>query len=214
MWTGFRIALGGAQEYFSIKPDLAVYSKACANGMPIALLTGRADIMELFNNEVFSYTTFGGEALSLAACIATIKELRDKDVPRYLDKQGVKLKDGYNEIAREYGMEQYTHCTGYNCRSMVAFNPVAGNTLELKTLMQQEMIKRGILWAGFHNMCFSHSDADIDYTLSAYKDIMPVIKSAIESGDIQSYLKGEVLEAVFRKVSNYNIKPKQTTIAG
>ena len=208
MWTGFRIALGGAQEYFKVQPDLAVYSKACANGMPIALLIGRADVMELFNKEVFSYTTFGGEALSLAACIATIKELRDKNVPQYLDEKGALLKDGYNEIARQSGMDSYTHCIGYNCRSMVAFSPIAGNALELKTLMQQEMIKRGILWAGFHNMCFSHSDEDIRYTLEAYKDIMPLMKDAIESGNITSYLRGEVLEAVFRKVNNYNIKPK------
>jgi glutamate-1-semialdehyde 2,1-aminomutase len=208
MWTGFRIALGGAQEYFKVQADLAVFSKACANGMPIALLTGRADVMKLFNKEVFSYTTFGGEALSLAACIATIKELRDKNVPQYLDEKGALLKDGYNEIARQYGMDSYTHCIGYNCRSMVTFSPVAGNALELKTLMQQEMIKRGILWAGFHNMCFSHSDEDIRYTLEAYKDIMPLMKEAIESGSVASYLRGEVLEAVFRKVNNYNIKPK------
>ena len=62
MWTGFRIALGGAQEYFNVKPDLAVYSKACANGMPIAFLTGRGDVMELLNHEVFSYTTFWGRS--------------------------------------------------------------------------------------------------------------------------------------------------------
>ncbi|WP_118976207.1 aminotransferase class III-fold pyridoxal phosphate-dependent enzyme [Taibaiella koreensis] len=214
MWTGFRIALGGAQEYFGVTPDLAVYSKACANGMPIALLTGRSDVMELFNSEVFSYTTFGGEALSLAACIATIEELRDKQVPQYLDEKGALLKDGYNNLVRELGMEAYTHCIGYNCRSMITFSPVAGNGLELKTLMQQEMIKRGILWAGFHNMCFSHTPEDIEYTLSAYADVLPLIKTAIENGNVQQYLKGEVLEAVFRKVNNYNIKPKTTPVAG
>jgi glutamate-1-semialdehyde aminotransferase len=208
MWTGFRIALGGAQEYFGVKPDLAVYSKACANGMPLALLTGRADVMNLFNREVFSYTTFGGEALSLAAGIATIHELRDKNVPKYLDEKGALMKDGYNRIAREAGLDQYTECIGYNCRSMVTFKPAAGNVLELKTLLQQEMIKRGVLWAGFHNMCFSHSEEDIAYTLSAYRDTMPILKAAIESGDAKPFLKGEVLEAVFRKVSNYNIKPK------
>lgn len=207
MWTGFRIALGGAQEYFKVTPDLAVYSKACANGMPIALLTGRADVMELFNSEVFSYTTFGGEALSLAASIATIKEIRDKNVPAYLDEKGGIIKDGYNEIAKEFGLENLTKCIGYNCRSMVTFAPEAGNGLEVKALMQQEMIKRGILWAGFHNMCFSHSDEDIQYTLSAYREVMPILKEAIESKDVKSYLKGEVLEAVFRKTSNYNIKP-------
>ncbi|MGZ3873568.1 MAG: aminotransferase class III-fold pyridoxal phosphate-dependent enzyme [Mucilaginibacter sp.] len=208
MWTGFRIAIGGAQEYFDVKADLAVFSKACANGMPIALLTGRADVMELFNSEVFSYTTFGGEALSLTACIATVNELRDKNVPRYLDEKGALMKDGYNRIAIETGMDIYTRCIGYNCRSMVTFTPEAGNALELKTLMQQEMIKRGVLWAGFHNLCYSHSDEDIAYTLSAYRDVMPIMKAAIENGNVKQYLKGEVLEAVFRKVSNYNIKPK------
>ncbi|MDR6561409.1 MULTISPECIES: aminotransferase class III-fold pyridoxal phosphate-dependent enzyme [unclassified Arcicella] len=207
MWTGFRIALGGAQEYFNVVPDLAVYSKACANGMPIALLTGRADVMELFNSDVFSYTTFGGEALSLAASIATIKEIRDKNVPAYLDAKGQIIKDGYNEIAKEFGLENLTKCIGYNCRSMVTFAPEAGNGLEVKALVQQEMIKRGVLWAGFHNMCFSHSDEDINYTLSAYREVMPILKEAIESNDLKSYLKGEVLEAVFRKTSNYNIKP-------
>jgi len=207
MWTGFRIAVGGAQEYFNVVPDLAVYSKACANGMPIALLTGRADVMELFNSDVFSYTTFGGEALSLAASIATIKEIRDKNVPAYLDAKGQIIKDGYNEIAKEFGLENLTKCIGYNCRSMVTFAPEAGNGLEVKALVQQEMIKRGVLWAGFHNMCFSHSDEDINYTLSAYREVMPILKEAIESNDVKSYLKGEVLEAVFRKTSNYNIKP-------
>lgn len=207
MWSGFRIALGGAQEYFKVVPDLAVYSKACANGMPIALLTGRADVMELFNSEVFSYTTFGGEALSLAACIATIKEIRKKNVPKYLDEKGQIIKDGYNQIAQEFGMENLTKCIGYNCRTMVTFAPEAGNGLEVKALMQQEMIKRGILWAGFHNMCFSHSDEDLNYTLSAYREVMPIVKEAIESQNVKSYLKGEVLEAVFRKTSNYNIKP-------
>jgi glutamate-1-semialdehyde aminotransferase len=210
MWTGFRIAIGGAQEYFGVTPDLAVYSKACANGMPIAFLTGRSDVMELLNSQVFSYTTFGGEALSLAACKATINELRDKNVPQYLDEKGALLKDGYNQIAIEFGMDKYTRCIGYNCRSMVTFTPEAGNGLEVKALMQQEMIKRGVLWAGFHNMCFSHSDEDIRYTLSAYRDLMPIVKEAIESGDVKKYLRGEALEAVFRKVSDYNIKPKNT----
>lgn len=212
MWTGFRIALGGAQEYFNVKADLAVFSKACANGMPIALLTGRADVMELFNSEVFSYTTFGGEALSLAACIATINELKDKNVPAYLDKKGALLKDGYNQLAIELDMDRFTRCTGFNCRSIVLFTPAAGNNLEVKTLMQQEMIKRGVLWAGFHNMCFSHTDEDINYILSAYREVLSIVKKAIENDDVKSHLRGEVLEAVFRKVSNYNIKPKTAVL--
>jgi glutamate-1-semialdehyde aminotransferase len=207
MWTGFRIAVGGAQEYFGVTPDLACYSKAFANGMPISLLTGRREIMQLFQDEVFFFTTFGGEALSLAAAVATINEMIEKNVPAYLAEKGKLLKDGYNALAVELGIDRYTRCTGYDCRSLVSFDATAGNPLEVKSYVQQEMIKRGILWSGFHNMSFSHSDADVEYTLKAYREVLGLLKEAVAAGDVTSRLKGKPVEAVFRKVSNFNMKP-------
>lgn len=200
MWTGFRLALGGAQEYFGIKPDLAVYSKACANGMPIAFLTGRDDVMSLFETDVFYFTTFGGEALSLAATLVTIDEMKSKNVPQYLATQGQKIKDGFQALAAKHGMDDYISIGGYPCRSIVNFSEKAGDGLVLKTYLQQEMIRRGILWSSFHNMCFSHSDEDVQYTLNAYDDIFPTFKSLIESQSVASALEGQVLEPVFRKV--------------
>jgi glutamate-1-semialdehyde 2,1-aminomutase len=207
MWTGFRIAVGGAQEYFGVTPDLACYSKAFANGMPISLLTGRRDVMKLFQEEVFFFTTFGGEALSLAAAVATIREMIEKDVPAYLAAKGKKLKDGYNALAVELGIDGYTRCTGYDCRSLVSFDASAGNPLEVKSYVQQELIKRGILWAGFHNMSYSHTDEDVTYTLKAYREVLGLLKEAVEAGDVAARLKGKPVEAVFRKVSNFNMKP-------
>ncbi len=207
MWTGFRIALGGAQEYFGIKADLATYSKAIANGMPISVLTGRWDIMKLVEDQVFFYGTFGGEALSLAAAKETILELREKNVPAYLDRQGKKLKDGYNELAGEYGMD-YTGAKGYNFRTLMTFDAKAGNPLEMKSLLQQEMIKRGVLWGGFHNMSLSHTDADIEHTLAAYRQALPILKKAVEEGNVKKYLRGEPVKPVFRRVGNFNTKPR------
>lgn len=200
MWTGFRLALGGAQEYFGIKPDLAVYSKAVANGMPIAFLTGRDDVMSLFDTDVFYFTTFGGEALSMAATIATIDEMKEKDVTGYLASQGQKIIDGFNTLVQKHGMQDYISISGFPCRSIVNFKPAAGEGLIPKTYLQQEMIKRGILWSSFHNMCFSHSDEDVQYTLNVYDDIFPQFKKAIESGTLRNEIKGELLEPVFRKV--------------
>jgi glutamate-1-semialdehyde 2,1-aminomutase len=208
MWTGFRIALGGAQEYFNVKADLACFSKAVANGMPIAILTGRKDVMDLLDKDVFFYTTFGGEALSLAAAKATINEIKEKNVPAYLQKQGNKLKTGYNKIAADLELN-YTKCSGYDCRTIISFNDSAGNPLELKSLVQQELIKRGILWSGFHNMSFSHSDEDIEYTLKAYKEVLPILKKAVDEKNVTGYLKGKPVEPVFRKTSDFNIKPKK-----
>ncbi|KAI9446907.1 glutamate-1-semialdehyde aminotransferase [Russula earlei] len=207
MWTGFRIAVGGAQEYFEVTPDLACYSKAFANGMPISLLTGRKEIMDLFNEEVFFFTTFGGEALSLAAAVATIQEMIDKNVPAYLAAKGKLLKDGYNAIAEELGISHYTRCVGYDCRSLITFDASAGNPLELKSYVQQELIRKGILWSGFHNMSFSHTDEDIQYTLQAYREVLQLLKEAVEKSTVAASLKGKPVEAVFRKVTNFNTKP-------
>jgi glutamate-1-semialdehyde aminotransferase len=207
MWTGFRFALGGAQEYFGVQADLICYSKAVANGMPLSILAGRGDVMRLLEKDVFFYTTFGGETLSLAAAKATILELRSKRVPEHLSRQGKKLRDGYNQIAKELGLD-YTSCVGFDCRTVVTFNSSAGNPLEMKSLVQQEMIRSGVLWGGFHNMCFSHSDADIDHTLQAYREVLPILKRAVERRDVRGYLLGEPVEPVFRKTTNFNVKPK------
>jgi glutamate-1-semialdehyde aminotransferase len=208
MWSGFRIAVGGAQEYFGVKSDLACFSKAVANGMPLSVLTGKKEIMSVLEKDVFFFNTFGGEALSLAAAKATINEMIEKNVPAQLAKQGNKLKVGYNKIASDFGMN-YTKCSGFDCRTIMTFDSSAGNPLEMKSLVQQEMIKRGILWGGFHNMSFSHSDSDIEYTLKAYKEVLPILKKAVEENNVKGYLRGEPVEPVFRKVSNFNMKPKK-----
>lgn len=207
MWTGFRFALGGAQERFGVQADLACFSKAIANGMPISVLSGRGDVMRLFDKDVFFFTTFGGEALSLAAAKATIMELRDKEVPALLERHGDKLKDGYNRIARDLDLA-YTACSGFGCRSIVTFAPKTGSALELKSLVQQEMIARGVLWSGFHNMSASHSDADVERVLAAYAEVLPILRDAVAKGRVSELLRGEPVEPVFRKTSNFNVKPR------
>ncbi len=208
MWTGFRLALGGAQAYYGVVPDLACFSKAVANGMPISMLTGRRDVMQLCDRDVFFYTTFGGEALSLAAARATMLELVRTDGPAVLARQGKKLKDGYNEIAALLGMD-FTQCIGLDCRSMVTFNASAGDPLHQKSLVQQELIKRRILWGGFHNMSLSHADEDIDYTLRAYHEVLPILKDAVLRGRVREAIAGEPIGPVFRKATGFHTKPRR-----
>lgn len=206
MWTGFRIALGGAQAYFHVTPDLATFSKAVSNGMPLSVLTGRRDIMSLLDKEVFFFTTFGGEALSLAAAQATIREIRDKYVPRYLAEKGEALKDGFNRLAARLGLD-FVRCRGYGFRSLVSFDASAGDPLVLKSFVQQELIRRGILWSGSHTISFSHTDAEIQATLEAYEEVLPMLKAAVAKNTVRSSLRGDPVEPVFRKISHFNTKP-------
>jgi glutamate-1-semialdehyde aminotransferase len=207
MWTGFRLALGGAQAFFGVTPDLACYSKAIANGMPLAVLTGRQDVMALLEEDVFFFTTFGGETLSLAAAQATLHELRKHDVPTYLARQGHKLQTGYNRLAAELGIDHYTSCIGHPARTLVTFEATEGDPLLLKSLLQQELIIRGILWSGFHNMCFAHTDQDIETMLQAYGEVLPILKQAVAENRVSEFLRGRPVQPVFRKVNDFNMKP-------
>ena len=152
-----------------------------------AVLAGRADVMGLIDEHVFFFTTFGGEALSLAATQATIRELRDKNVPADLAAKGQRLMDGYNDIATELGIRDITYCKGHPARAMTVFDDKGGQGLLMKSLVQQELIRRGILWSGFHNMCYSHTEADLDYTLEAFGEVLAELKGALEAGDCLLY---------------------------
>jgi glutamate-1-semialdehyde aminotransferase len=207
MWTGFRLAPGGAQERFGVRADLACFSKAIANGMPLSALTGRRDVMALLEKDVFFFTTFGGEALSLAAARATITEILARDVPAHLARLGRRLKDGYNALAVELALDRATACVGFGCRTMVTFDASAGDPLVLKSLVQQELLRRRILWQGFHNLSFSHADADVDEALAAYREVLTVLRGAIERGDAERRLLGAPVDPVFRRTSSFNTRP-------
>ena len=208
MWTGFRWALGGAQEYFGVTPDLACFSKAVSNGMPLSILAGRADVMALLEEDVFFFTTFGGEALSLAAAKATMAEMKDKNVTSVLAERGLRLKDGYNRLASRLGLSERTWCQGHSARSLIQFNGGGQDPLLMKSLVQQEMIRRRVLWSGFHNLSFSHTPADLDRILQAYEETLFILKAGLEdAGLLRRFLKGTPVQQVFRKTSGFDTKP-------
>jgi glutamate-1-semialdehyde aminotransferase len=207
MWTGFRLALGGAQEYFGVTADLACFSKAVANGMPLSVLTGRRDVMALLEHEVFFFTTFGGEALSLAAAAATLEVLETQQVPRHLARLGARLQAGLDALAQRHGLEGLA-CVGYPCRTMLASRPDLGDALLIKSFVQQELLRRGVLWGGFHNLSLAHTDADVTYTLAAYDDVLAELGSAVRAGDLAARLRGRPVAPVFRRSTGFDTKPR------
>lgn len=99
--TGFRLALGGAQEVLGVTPDLAIYGKALAAGVPLAAVAGRADIMDqLLNAKVVGAGTFNGYPLGISAALTTLKIL-EKDNGAIYDRVGrtqTRLMNGLKEI--------------------------------------------------------------------------------------------------------------------
>jgi glutamate-1-semialdehyde 2,1-aminomutase/spore coat polysaccharide biosynthesis protein SpsF len=196
--TGFRFALEGAQAYLGVTPDVACFGKAMGNGMPISCIVGCREVMQVFD-EVFFSLTFGGECLSLAASLATIREIQNNPVIPHLWELGRRLQDGFNTLSSNYDLRHAVECVGLAPRSVMLFREAAGIApLLLKSLFQQEALKRGILFSGAHCLCYSHSEEDIEMTLGAYQEALEVLAVAIDAGSVYPFLEGRPVEPVFR----------------
>ena len=106
--TGFRLALGGASEYFNIKPDLACYAKALSNGFAISALVGRKDVMALLAPEgnVYQASTFAGNPVSVTAAITSIKILRkNKKIYKELEKNTRIIVDAIRDMIKDYRLK-------------------------------------------------------------------------------------------------------------
>lgn len=197
--TGFRIALGGAQEYFNVVPDLSCFGKAIANGYPLAVLTGRREFMKECEEVFFSFT-FGGELLSLAAAGATIEVLEKSNVIEHIATLGNQVQTAYNTIAAEYGLADRTKAVGYGSHHVLFFKNKQGeDDLAAKTVFQEEMAANGVLTICSNNICFAHTQADIDRMVAAYRRALERVKSGFEVNNMDSLIRGKKLEPVFRK---------------
>lgn len=196
--TGFHFSMGGAQEYFKVIPDLASFGKSMANGMPISALVGKREYMEKVSDIFYSFTN-GGEILSIAAAIATIKELENKKVIEYLWSKGKILQDGGNKLLAENGLSGVIQIAGKPCWQVFKISGFRGySELEIKSYIQQELLQAGFLWYGQHNMSFSHTEKEIKKLLSAYAVIFAELKELLETQKLREALKGEPITNIFK----------------
>jgi hypothetical protein len=109
-------------------------------------------------------------------------------------------------LAADYNLSDVFQCIGYPCRTIISID--GGDkydTLLLKSYMQQELIRRGILWTAYHALTYSHSLEDIAFTLNCYEDVFKLFKNVLDKKlDILSLIEGVPVKPVFRKVADFN----------
>lgn len=197
--TGFRMAPGGAQEYYGVTPDLACFAKGIANGMPLAAVCGKREVMQIAGELLISIT-YGGEALSLAAAVACMKEYRAKPVHETIRRQGQKLVDGFNELGRKHEVPFSAGGPVMMSAQKFAHDDPKLNE-DCWTLLLQEMAKRGVLIrrGGLLFITYSHDDAAVAQTLAALDGALAVVKDAVDSGNISRYLQTADVQQSFRR---------------
>jgi glutamate-1-semialdehyde 2,1-aminomutase/spore coat polysaccharide biosynthesis protein SpsF len=190
--SGFHMGLGGAQTFYGVTPDLACFGKALGNGFPINCVVGRADIMRAFE-DVFFRSTFGGEAVSIAAALAVLDVLEGTDALARMRSNGQVLQNGLNVLAREAGLAERIRCVGFPTWSLIQFNGAdGGHGFMERSLFSQEVVKRGILILVTHNMCAAHDAAAVDRTLTAYATVFKTMAAWLSDKDPARYLEGPI----------------------
>jgi glutamate-1-semialdehyde 2,1-aminomutase len=182
--TGFRLGLGGAQGYFNVIPDITVLGKIIGGGLPIGAVCGRREVMERMDHTKYSgldYAyhggTFAGNAMSLAAGLATINILEHSPVYKHIDALGTKVRDRLNALFESEGFEAQTtgigslfaiHTTSHKPLKDANWNMLANR--ELSRELFNFLLENGILMLlpeTLHGaISNSHTDADIEQLIS------------------------------------------------
>lgn len=203
--TGFRYDIGGAQKMFGVTPDLGCFAKAMSNGIPLSAITGRKKYMKYLEKTFFSFT-YGGDCVGLAAAKATINKIDKKNVIDHLYKVGSRLKKGMNELIKIYDLEEILECSGYPCRSIMTIKKFGKykKPLITKSLIQQELMFRGVLWSQYHSICYSHKNSHIDNSLNAFEDAFKKLRDVVKNRkSIENNLLGKPCETVFTRVADF-----------
>lgn len=200
--TGFRFALGGAQEHFGVTPDLAAFGKGIANGYPLSALVGRRDIMRELEDVFFSFT-YGGELGSIAAAEATIDVLEQYDVIEHMWEMGGQLIEETDALIETYSLEDHVEISGLEPWPILEFEADEDKPddfdMAKKSLFQREVISRGIMFNGGHFFCAHHDGDDLQTTVRAYDAAFEELADAIKAENVYDRLDGDMIQPVFRR---------------
>jgi glutamate-1-semialdehyde 2,1-aminomutase len=204
--SGLKWALRGAQDYFGVEPDLSVWGKGLANGFSACALSGRRDIMDLGGSRqsgrrlFLVSTTHGAESSGLAAMMATLDIfVRDEVIPANW-KRGASLKSRLATLIAKHALDANLAISGYPCLLVLAWSGLAeARAAEWRTLLFQELVRRGVLTQGMLYPTLSHDDAVIDETVEAFDGALHAVAEAWRTGTVKGALEGPAIKPVFRR---------------
>jgi glutamate-1-semialdehyde 2,1-aminomutase len=173
--TGFRVARGGAQERFTVTPDLTILGKIAGGGLPLAAFGGPGEIMDRLapSGDVYQAGTLSGNPLATAAGLAVLRRLRDPKVYEELERRGRRLEEGlapYGRVQRVGAMATLFMTDG----AVRNFDDAQRSDTERYAALFRHLLERGIYIAPsqFEAMFVSlaHGDKEIDRTVEAVAD--------------------------------------------
>lgn len=190
--TGFRLGLGGAQEFYGVVPDLATFGKAMASGFPISFLAGKRHVMEFIaNGTVMHAGTYNSNNPSIAAAAATIKIL-ESESPDLFDRLcslGLRLQIGLKKAAEESGHDvllcgpgPMTHMSFTSSAKLTNYRDTLGCDGEKYAAFTKAMLDQGIrvIGRGIWYISAAHNEDDIDLAVKTASEVLVSMASKVE----------------------------------
>jgi glutamate-1-semialdehyde aminotransferase len=179
--TGFRLALGGAQQYYGITPDLATFGKAMANGYAISAICGKADIMKRGERDVFISSTFFPNSDGYVAALKTIEILERERVLDVIWQKGEVFLAEIRSTLEKYS-ELQPRLSGIAPMFFITFERDAGKKYkQRRTEFYTQLIRRGIFLQPFHHgyVCYRHTTEQLNHTIKAIDAALYAVKQKI-----------------------------------
>jgi glutamate-1-semialdehyde 2,1-aminomutase len=195
--SGFRLNGGGAHMKFNYEPDIAMFAKAMTNGYPMSAIIGKEKNMSIAQ-DTFISSLYWTDKIGPAATLATIKKIIEKDVPSYTENLGNKMQHIWNKVANNYDIN--IKITGPVPQlSIFTFN--YKNALAIKTLFNQEMLKKGILATTAFYPCYKHNISHLEKYEMAINEVFKLLKNAIHEGNVEKLLNGPICHDGFKRLT-------------
>ena len=195
--SGFRETYGGINIKYNIEPDIAMFGKTLGDGYAITAVVGRKSIMQAAQ-KTFISSTFWTERIGPSAAIATLKEMKKIKSWEIITKKGEIIRNGWLKLAKSYNLE--IEISGLLPISTYIFK--SNNNLKYKTLITQEMLKKGFLASTNFYACTEHDQKYINSYFSALDEVYSII-SKCERGliEIDDLLEGPVCHSGFSRLN-------------
>lgn len=198
--SGFHYALGGAQELFNVKPDLVAFGKGMGNGYAISAVAGRKDLMEQIEEGVFVSTTFGGDSISMAASLATLKILEQPGFYDHVNKIAKIQYDGIGALINKYKLNDVLGVHGMPAHGGVAFNGHGSlSYLDIQSVYSQTMIQNGIIVFAIYFINAHHTEKEAAAYLDATDKAFALIRKAVDNDSVDDILIGGKVNPVFKR---------------
>jgi len=194
--AGFKFAKGGSHLAYGLTPDIAVFSKAMANGYAMAAVIGTSSVMEAAQTTFISSTNWT-ERIGPVAALSTIKKLTRTNAPVRLARIGKKVKAVWEAASTKYDIP--ITIGGSDAIASFSFNGKSGQAL--KTLFVQEMLKQNILASTLFFGTLAHTDAHVKQYAEAAHHAFGILKEAIESDTIENHLDGPTAHTGFARLN-------------